>query len=332
VRRAWQRLGAARAARGPGPARYAWWRLRGSPGTPGSRGSRRRALRNRRKAWRRRLKANPALARRRPWYAPWRMQPGGKPALRHRLSRRVRTWRRRHRLYAPRNRQGRRLTWRDRIARRWHIWRGHPGSGAILLGGRPRLSRRVAARARRIASPRRWRWLRRHRQAPPRQMPAWTGAAGQRINHHRQYRWLRGGTPVRPQPQPQPRRQRGAQPAGNGSSRSNGSGPVPGAGQTRGGAMDTGAMAESIREQGNHEFVDPQDVHDTLTGMHEIVAAMHDALQVMAQHLAESGVHPAYAEATAEAANQMTGIADGLQSVTQGGVMQGPGGGGGGSG
>ena len=91
--------------------------------------------------------------------------------------------------------------------------------------------------------------------------------------------------------------------------------------------MDTGAMADEIREQGNRDFADPQDVHDTLTGMHEIVRALQETLHGMSEKLAESGVHPRYAEAAEEASAGMTGIADELEAVTAGGVMQGPGGG-----
>ena len=89
--------------------------------------------------------------------------------------------------------------------------------------------------------------------------------------------------------------------------------------------MDTGAMADDIREMGNREFSDPQDVHDTVSGVHEIVAALQEALNEMGQRLEETGVHPAYPTAIQEAASQMSGIADELEAVTSGGVMRGPG-------
>jgi hypothetical protein len=90
--------------------------------------------------------------------------------------------------------------------------------------------------------------------------------------------------------------------------------------------MDTQAMAEEIRQQGSHEFADPQDVHDTLVGMHEIVAAVQETLQQWSEQLSETGVHPAYVDATESAAASMSGIAEELQQVTAGGVMHGPGG------
>jgi hypothetical protein len=89
---------------------------------------------------------------------------------------------------------------------------------------------------------------------------------------------------------------------------------------------DTAAMADEIRSMGGREFEDPQDVHDTLAGMHEIVAACQETLAHWGQQLGETGVHPAYAEAAQEAAGSMAGIADQLEGVTSGGVMRGPGG------
>jgi hypothetical protein len=90
--------------------------------------------------------------------------------------------------------------------------------------------------------------------------------------------------------------------------------------------MDTTAMADQIRELGGREFEDPQDVHDTVSGLHELIAALQDVLHGYGQALPETGVHPAYAEAVQEAAGNMAGIADSLESVTAGGVMRGPGG------
>ena len=90
--------------------------------------------------------------------------------------------------------------------------------------------------------------------------------------------------------------------------------------------MDTQAMAEQIREQGSQDFADPEDVHNTLTGLHEIVGALQETLQQISEQLSETGVHPAYVDATESAAAAMTGIADELQGVTSGGVMRGPGG------
>jgi len=237
--------------------------------------------------------------------------------VRRRLSRWFRTWRWKHGLYSPRDRRGRPVTWRARAVRRWRIWRGHPGSGTILLGRRIRLRHRAAARLRAIASPRHWRWLRSRRQEPPKPLPAWTGAAGERISNRRTYQWVARTPPAAPQPQPRSR------PAAQGTG--NGTGPGQGAGQEKGKRMDTHAMAEQIREDGKREFDSPQDVHDTLTGMHEVVAAVQETLAHWGEALAEMGTHPRYAEVTAEAAQQMRGIADQMEEVLSGGVMQGPG-------
>lgn len=88
---------------------------------------------------------------------------------------------------------------------------------------------------------------------------------------------------------------------------------------------DTQSMAEQIREMGGHEFDDPQDVHDTLTGMHELIAALEEVLRRWGEALQETGTHPRYAETVQEAAAAMSGIAEEVEEVTKGGVMQGPG-------
>jgi hypothetical protein len=85
-------------------------------------------------------------------------------------------------------------------------------------------------------------------------------------------------------------------------------------------------MADEIRTMGQAEFADPQDVHDTLTGMHEMVQAMQDVLNGWGLSLAETGVHPRYPEAAQEAAQRIAGVAETLEEVTSGGVMRGPGG------
>lgn len=85
------------------------------------------------------------------------------------------------------------------------------------------------------------------------------------------------------------------------------------------------SIADSIEQEGGKDFDDPQDVHDSLTGAHEAVRAMQTMLQQWSEKLAESGVHPRYAEAATEAAQALSGVADELEQVTSGGVMQGPG-------
>jgi hypothetical protein len=89
--------------------------------------------------------------------------------------------------------------------------------------------------------------------------------------------------------------------------------------------VDTAAVADQIREMSARDFEDPQDVHDTVAGMHEIVAALRDSLLAMGDRLGETGVHPAYPQAIQEAGSQMGGIAEQLEQVTAGGVMRGPG-------
>jgi hypothetical protein len=89
---------------------------------------------------------------------------------------------------------------------------------------------------------------------------------------------------------------------------------------------DIHVVADEIRSMGGQDLTNPQDVHDAVTGMHELVAAVHENLGRWGGQLESSGMHPAYADAVQAAAVAMAGIADRLQAVTGGGVMHGPGG------
>lgn len=89
--------------------------------------------------------------------------------------------------------------------------------------------------------------------------------------------------------------------------------------------MDTRVMADQIRDMGGHEFADPQDVHDTLAGMGELMRAMQETMNGWGLSLAEAGVHQAYPEVVQEVAGQMNGLADQLDEALAGGVMRGPG-------
>jgi hypothetical protein len=85
-------------------------------------------------------------------------------------------------------------------------------------------------------------------------------------------------------------------------------------------------IADHIRSRGGHEFTGPQDVHDTLTGMHEIISALQETLSRWGGQLDEAGVHPVYGETVRGAAGHMSGVAGTLEAVTAGGIMRGPGG------
>jgi hypothetical protein len=89
---------------------------------------------------------------------------------------------------------------------------------------------------------------------------------------------------------------------------------------------DTAAMADEIRSMGGSDFADPDDVHDYVANVHQLVEALQQNLAARADQLDETGVHPAYPEAVREAAAAMSGIADQLETITSGGVMRGPGG------
>jgi hypothetical protein len=331
------RRGAGRpAGGGPGPRRGS-----GSGGQPSWRRPVARAR------WRR---ANPLNPGHRPWYAPWRRAGGnggparppgrvrrgwhrmaGTPAQRHtrhlaRVSRRgrVRAARRRARAnpYAGTGRwaamRGHRrwwrrqhpVGWRTRIARRWRARRGlHRGLG-IARPGRVRTRRPPRPL---LAGARNSPGLNRIRHT-------WLGRGLAGIDRRRQDRWLRrqrrhapAGV-ARPRA-PQPVVIRTADGAGT-------SWPPAPQGARRAG---TSAMANRIREMAGQDLTDPQDVHDSLTGMHELIAALHENLDRWGGQLESSGMHPAYAAALQRAAGSMAGVADRLAEVTAGGVMHGPG-------
>lgn len=85
--------------------------------------------------------------------------------------------------------------------------------------------------------------------------------------------------------------------------------------------MDVRGMADQIREAGAQEFVSPNNVHDVLTSMHEVIQATQGALAGIGHQVDEQpGVIRDYGEAAHEAAAAMSGAADGLQQVVGPGI------------
>jgi hypothetical protein len=297
---------------------------------------------------------NPGYRR---WYAPWRRSTGpaalvagagpgrmrrglhrviGTPHQRHvnrlaRISRRarVRAFRKRNaaspytgtgrwaslrsRFRAPRHpRTGRKLGWRARIVRRRDISRRgmHKGLGTArpsLRSGRP--PRPLFAGARNSPG------LHRFRNSRLGRGITW-------IDRRRQDRWLRRQRRYAPAAVRRPHAPRPGIRLGHPSPYAI---PLNGLNPRAGGGTDTRAIADQIRVHGGHQFTDAQDIHDSLTGMHELVSAAEDVLAGWWQSLAGTGLHPAYAEAMRKAAGHIAGIADQLEGVTSGGVMRGPG-------
>jgi len=94
--------------------------------------------------------------------------------------------------------------------------------------------------------------------------------------------------------------------------------------------MDVRSMADQIREAGAQEFASPNNVHDVLTSMHEVIQATQEALAGIGHQIDEQpGVVREYGEAAHEAAGSMAGVADGLQEQVgpgiTGGAATGPG-------
>jgi hypothetical protein len=319
----------------PVPVRYAMWRLRGRPGAPHSWGTRLRMARRRYKTNRARLRANPALARHRPWYAPWRLYPGGRPGGSWRS--RFRAWRRRRRAAAPRTASGRPLGLFARVRRRWQLWRGRPGPGAILLRARPR------GRVRRPGGG----WLRRtavylglarpapgigarRRRAP---MPwadrlpmglGWLHRPAAWADRQRLDRWMRrrpAAAPV-PPPPPAPRRP----PVSWTGSWSPAGAALPGRGARGGGAVSAESVhqaAEDIAQFGR--AWDPHDadsLHGALTRLSEVSGSVADAYDAIGEKIAaESGLHSGFADVLESAAGSIRQHADQLDAAVGGGLL-----------
>jgi hypothetical protein len=323
----------ARAGGGPGRLAYAWWRLRGMPGVAGSRGTRRRAMRARYRAWRARLKADPSAPRHRPWHAPWRMIPGGRMSWRHRFrnwraarvrGRWSRMWRRR--LVVPRDRHGRPLSRRARLARWWRIRRGH-SPGIFRLRRRVPLRQRVTGRLRRLR-PRNWRWLARRRGRPPRPYAnRWWArtAAGRwlagRLDRRRMARYMRrrGETAAQPVPRPRPART------------VDGTG-IFGPGHTRAGGNGMGAntvepVIAEVQRLGSWDPGDPEDLDDTIRNLSRISRATSHAFRQIASRLEDHvGIHQDIPDALHENGESISHVSDELEGRLGGGLMSSRGG------
>lgn len=85
---------------------------------------------------------------------------------------------------------------------------------------------------------------------------------------------------------------------------------------------DVRAVAEGIEELGGWDAEDPEQLHTTLTDLHRVVEATQAAYQRIADKLPETGVRTEYAEAVADAAGSLGGVADQLRSIIGGGVLR----------
>jgi hypothetical protein len=85
--------------------------------------------------------------------------------------------------------------------------------------------------------------------------------------------------------------------------------------------MNVRGMADQIREAGGQEFVSPNNVHDVLTSMHEVIESTQGALADIGRQVDEQpGIIRDYGDAAHEAAGSMSGAADALQQVTGPGI------------
>lgn len=282
--------------------RYRSWRA----GAPGRRMAR-QARRARGRAWQ--VKLNRVNPLRRRWYAPWRRSH-------------VPAWRFR----------GRKLTWRARIARRWNIRRGkHSG----LSRRRVRRPARVVLRSwrRRLGPRRAWARFRRHRRRTAGVPRPWAQRGKRyqrqvaRFDQWRRDRFRRRFRRHRPAAAPAsapPGHPAGPPAPAKPVVLPSGRGVPPDENRTTGGTgmADVQSIADAIEELGGWDAEDPDQIHTTLTNLHRVIGSTQSALQRIGDKLPETGVKDSYAEAVNEAAAALGGIADQLESVIGGGVVQ----------
>jgi hypothetical protein len=81
-------------------------------------------------------------------------------------------------------------------------------------------------------------------------------------------------------------------------------------------------VAEQIRDL-SVDWDDAEELHQVLMHLHEIIEATQERFQRLGDKLAETALTERYSEAVAEAAGSLSGVADQIQSVVGGGVLQG---------
>lgn len=82
-------------------------------------------------------------------------------------------------------------------------------------------------------------------------------------------------------------------------------------------------VADAIRDL-DTDFDDAETLHQNLVNLHEIIAATQEVLQRTGDKVAETPLNKAgYSDAIHEAAGNLSGVADQLQQVVGGGVLQG---------
>jgi hypothetical protein len=81
-------------------------------------------------------------------------------------------------------------------------------------------------------------------------------------------------------------------------------------------------VADGIRDLEVH-FDDAEELHQVLLHLHEITEATREKFQQLGDRVSETGLKEHYADAIHEAANDLSGVGDKVQSVVGGGVLQG---------
>jgi uncharacterized membrane protein YccC len=81
-------------------------------------------------------------------------------------------------------------------------------------------------------------------------------------------------------------------------------------------------VADGIRDL-NVDWDNAEELHQILMHLHEIVQATQERLQLVADKLPETAIKPEYSDTISESAADLNGVADKIQSVVGGGVLQG---------
>lgn len=85
--------------------------------------------------------------------------------------------------------------------------------------------------------------------------------------------------------------------------------------------MDVRGTADQIRELGGGSFEDAEELHQTLTHLHDITAAVSDTYRRIGDKLEETP-QTGYADAVKEAASSLGAVAEELQGRIGGGVLR----------
>lgn len=236
----------------------------------------------------------------------------------------------RARLVLPRDARGRLLNRRQRLARRWRIWRGR-APGIIRLRRQVPLRRRVMARVARLR-PRNWRWPGRRRRRPPRSWADRFAPGGLahwlalRADRYRYGRWHRRHGRGSPRTAPGTRRPGDPVPGRRGTPNGSGTGP----GRTAGGrpvSTQVENAADEVAQLGAWDPEGPADLHETIASLDTVANSVASAYEQVAATLEDYGVNSGFSETLREQIGSIRSASASLHETAGSGLMERAGGG-----